>query len=259
MRGVLRALAAGLATGLSLVAVGDAWAGAWAREPGETLVIRTVMYDELRLPGGEKLRKDEIAVYAEHGVSDRLTLVGRVALQHIRRPGDGRDDEGFALRNLSGSELALRWSLYDYGRWAASVQGLITVQGPGENWNNAPFGQGGGDVEARLLAGRAVGETHFVEAQLAYRRRTDTVGDEVRFDVAAGFGFFDRFMITGQSHLIWSPGPDGGQPFASHRLRASIRYDISARTSLEFGALGTLSASRMASERALLVSLWRRF
>ncbi|MEO1040401.1 MAG: hypothetical protein AAFX09_12745 [Pseudomonadota bacterium] len=255
MRVVLLACV-GLLAGLI---TGKVEAGAWVREPGETLVIRTVMYDELRLPGGDVLRKDEIAIYAEHGFSERLTLVGRIALQDITRFPESSSDEGFALRNLSGSELAARWSLYDYGRWAVSAQALITLQGPGENWNNAPFGQGGGDVEARVLAGRSIGESHFIEGQLAYRRRTDAVGDEVRFDVTVGLQLIEDFMLLGRSHVIWSPGPEGEKPFANHRVQASIRYDVSARTSLEFGALGTVSASRMAEERALMVSLWRRF
>ena len=244
---------------LSLMAP-KAEAGAWTREAGETLLISATALHRLDLALDTTLTKHELSWYVEHGLTDDLTLVGRVAFQDINGFTVARDElRQIALRDFSSSEAAVRYSLMRRGRWTMSSQALVTLRGPGENWNNADFGEGGGDVEARLLLGRSVGDTAFVDMGLAYRWRDERVGDEIRFDVAAGAELFWGTELIIQSYAIWSGGPPDEPGHRNHRLQLSLVRPMSANTSVQVGLLGTVSAHRMAEERAVSVSVWRRF
>ena len=235
-------------------------AGAWTRDGGETLLISATALHRLDLALDTTLIKHELSWYVEHGVTDDVTLVGRVAFQNIDGATVARDEvRQIALRDFSSSELAARVSLMRQGRWALSGQALVTFRGPGENWNNSEFGEGGGDVEARLLLGRSVGETGFIDAGLAHRWRDERVGDEIRFDVAAGAELLWETELIVQSYAIWSGGPPHEEGHYNHRVQLSIVRPLGRRSSVQVGALGTLSAHRMAEERAISVSIWRRF
>jgi hypothetical protein len=74
--------------GLGLLAfTGPASAGAWTREKGDGLLILGVSIHEL-LPargyGAFDRLKGEASIYGEYGWNDRLTLVGRAALQSMQ-------------------------------------------------------------------------------------------------------------------------------------------------------------------------------
>jgi hypothetical protein len=72
---------------LSLLPISDASAGAWVREKGEGLLISSVSIHQLfPAPGYEASDrlKGELSAYGEYGWSERLTLVGRAALQSMQ-------------------------------------------------------------------------------------------------------------------------------------------------------------------------------
>jgi protein XagA len=232
-----------------------AQAGAWTKPRGEGLLINTTSFHYLdRAPGGISQTKQETALYAEYGLSHRVTLVGRAALQSIDRTGID------PWRGIGGAQAGARLRLYREGRWAASLQTTYSARTGGENRNNAALGEGGGDLELRLMAGRAIASSGFVDVQGAFRRRPGGAADEIRLDMTAGTHIWRGVRVMAQSYSVWSVGgPDGFDSYASHRLQGSIIWPVSRRLHVQVGVLRTASARNTGYERAAFVSAWRSF
>ncbi|KAA5804984.1 hypothetical protein F1654_03030 [Alkalicaulis satelles] len=246
---------AGLAGLASAGAAAPAEASAWTRARGETLLISTQTWQRLDGgPGGVVQSKTEGAVYAEYGWRDHITLVGRAAVQSIDRsylePWQG----------IGGVEGGVRLRLYRQGPWAASTQFSASVRTPGENRFNAALGEGGGDLELRVLGGRSIGRSTFIDAQAAWRRRPGGTADELRFDLTAGTHIWRGLRVMGQSFSVWSTGgPAHQRAYACHRMQVSAIWPLSSRTRMQIGVLGTVSRQNTGMERSAFLSLWRRF
>jgi protein XagA len=246
------ASAAGICVGMGAA---PAEAGAWTKPRGQTLMISTqsVHYFD-RAPGGISQSKQESSVYIEHGWRDHVTLVGRAALQSIDRSAIE------PWRGVGGVEAGARLRLYRTGPWAASVQATVSAQTGGENRNNAALGEGGGDLDVRLMAGRSFGRSTFVDVQTAWRRRPGGAADELRLDVTAGTHVWRGARVMGQSFSVWSTGgPDGIDGYASHRLQGSVIWPLTSRSRMQIGAMRTASAHNTGVERSAFVSVWRTF
>ena len=110
------------------------FAGAWPQKRGEGLTVTTWLRDRAEQSfddRGERIgdgwfRKDEIAVYAEFGATDRLTLISRLAWQDVaRRRGASLD----AASGMAASELGARYALRRGERHILSAQALFLIPG----------------------------------------------------------------------------------------------------------------------------------
>lgn len=230
-------------------------AGAWTRLRGQTLMISTqsVHYFD-RAPGGVSQSKQESAVYIEHGWRDHVTLVGRAAFQAIDRSAIE------PWRGVGGVEAGARVRLYRGERWVMSAQAAASLRTDGENRNNAALGEGGGDLDLRLMAGRSFGRSTFVDVQTGWRRRPGGAADEVRLDVTAGTHIWRGARVMGQSFSVWSAGGEAGfDGYASHRLQGSVIWPLTSRSRMQVGAMRTVSAHNTGVERSAFVSVWRTF
>lgn len=242
----------------------EARAGAWTQKRGEGVLLTGYATHWLSAPGGTRLRKSEVSFYTEIGLTDRFTLVGRFAFQSLsetRADPDEIADTAFsnALVALGGSEAGIRAKLYQRGPWAVSAQLVRTFRSDGENRTNQRFGTGGGDIEARLLAGRGFGRDGFVEAQLAYRALETRGGGEWRFDTALGVPVSPRWRVMAETFSIRADGRPGAAAYSGHRLQLSAVHDVPAGFSVSVGALTTVSVDNTAREQAIFTRLWRRF
>lgn len=265
-KGHARALALiTLALAIGMVGAEAAHAGAWAQARGKGLLITSFGAHRLDAPMGEGwLRKRESAAYLEYGLTDRLTAVGRIGWQDLEDIYDGSGEAGpgvVAVNALGGTEAGLRHQIIDRGRWAVSVQGLATFRLSGENSNNVGYGEGGGDLDGRILAGRSIGAHGFAEVQIGYRNRDSLSSHEARLDMAAGTRLSGRIRLMIQTYSVWSVGNnrDGIQRYHGHRAQAAALYDLTAQSAVSLAVLGTVDARNLADEQALLVSVWRRF
>jgi hypothetical protein len=230
-------------------------AGAWTKPRGETLMISTqsVHYFD-RAPGGVSQSKQESAVYIEYGWRDHVTLVGRAAFQAIDRSAIE------PWRGVGGAQAGARLRLYRGERWVMSAQALASVRTDGENRNNAALGEGGGDLDLRLMAGRSFGRSTFLDVQTGWRRRPGGAADEVRLDVTAGTHIWRGARVMGQSFSVWSAGGEAGfDGYASHRLQGSVIWPLTSRSRMQVGAMRTVSAHNTGVERSAFVSVWRTF
>jgi hypothetical protein len=235
----------------------EALAGPWTRERGEGLLIATFGAHRLDAPGSE-LSKLETAVYGEYGLLDGLTLVGRAGWQML----DERTDDGArSAEGVGGAEAGVRLRLLARDRWIVSAQGITTFRVEGETWNNASYGEGGGDLEGRLMAGRSVGDTGFASAQIAWRDRGDLPGGEVRLDTASGVRIAGPWQVHAKTYSVWSQSniAEELQSYHGHRGELALVRDLGARNTVSLAVLHTIGARNLATETAVLAGVWRRF
>ncbi|TRO95785.1 hypothetical protein FKB34_06825 [Glycocaulis profundi] len=249
--------AACLGNAAAVASASDAQAGPWTRERGEGLLIATFGAHQMDAPGSV-LTKHESAVYAEYGLLDGLTLVGRAGWQRLDE--QAQDGERRA-EGIGGAEAGLRLRLLARDRWVVSAQGLTTFRVEGETWNNVPFGEGGGDLEGRLMAGRSIGETGFASAQLAWRDRGDLPGGEIRFDTGAGARIAGPWQVHAKTYSVWSQGniAEELQSYRGHRAELAVVRDLGERNAASLAVLRTLGSRNLATETAVLAGVWRRF
>ncbi|MFC4724199.1 hypothetical protein AB6B38_06045 [Glycocaulis abyssi] len=249
---------------LAAVLAGEAQAGAWTQKRGDGILLTGYSTHWLVAPGGTRLRKSEVSFYAEYGLLDRVTLVGRLALQSLnetRAAPDDVSDSAFrsALIAIGGTEAGLRFKLLEAGPWALSTQLSRTFESAGENRNNQRFGTGGGDVEVRLLAGRGFGRDSFVDVQIARRSLAERGGEEWRLDTAIGVPVSLRWRVMAETFSVSAGSRPGIPAYSGHRTQISAIYDAPAGFSISAGILATLQTENSARETAGLVRLWRRF
>lgn len=240
-----------------------AQAGAWPREKGDELLIVTAAWHRLDAPyDGDRLYKREAAFYGEYGLTDRITLVGRIAFQDFRqqiRAGDKALE--LTYTTFGGSEAGARLHLFDHRRWSGSGQVVMTLPSAGENRTNAEHGAGGGDLELRGLLGRSIGREGFAEAQIALRERDGEGGSEMRFDTALGWQASALFRVHLQTYSVWSHELDTTRlhDFSGHRVQLSLLASLGDRRYAQIGAMRTVRAHGMAEETAILAGVWHRF
>lgn len=246
----------------------SAIAGAWPMEPGRGQVI--VSYTAARADDGFDpdanltrnlaFAKDEWAVFVEHGLTPRLTLVARPAYQWLElEEGLGRDvADGWAA-----SQVGLRaaaWRRAD-GRAVASIQAAAFAPGTGENAFTARFGAGDPGAELRALAGLSWGGPMpgFVDAQTAVRQyggETDT--RELHADVTAGLHLSPKWTLTAQTFSVWGEpnAQNGGDEFARHKVQLASRRAISSRVSFELAAYDTLAGRTAVADHGVTAAVW---
>jgi hypothetical protein len=248
-----------------IAATAPAQAGAWPQGRGEGLLITTTLLDRADQSFDEAGRqsddgyfyKDELALYLEYGLTARFTLVMRAAWQSVeRRSGADFDSaQGFAA-----TEIGLRRSLFVTDRQVLSVQAMAILPGEGENISNQPLGDGDNAWEARALWGANLTANLFADAQLGYRRREGNYSDEARLDLTMGWQPAPRWHVLAQEFSVWSlePSRPGAPEFEQHKLQLSLGRDIGAMQ-YHLGATLTPAGRNTIEERAVFVSVWRRF
>ena len=254
-------ITAGLAAGVAA----PAHAGAWPQKKGEGLTIVTTLADRADRARGDDRQivedgyfyKDEVSLYAEYGVSQRLTAIARVAWQDVRRR-DGPDFD--SATGLSASEVGLRWAVRQDANAVYSLQATALIPGQGENVSNRPLGDGGQAWEVRALWGHAFGETVFTDAQLAYRWRDAENLDELRLDATFGWRPRENWLLLGQAFAVTSAeaGRAGRADFDQLKLQISAGRQLGA-VEYHIGAFVTPTGRNTIEERAVFLSVWRRF
>jgi hypothetical protein len=267
----LRPAAALLAGVAVLLFPAVAEAGAWTQPKGKGQVI--VKYEDMRAdqgfdPGGDRVdliepRRDASAgVFAEYGVTDRLTLQFK---------GDWQDGED-AFYDYEGRgplEIGVTWQAWRDDATAVSLYGGHASAGDGRNAGYAAPGVGDTDFEARISVGRSFGGTFgarngrwaadrsFVEIQAA-RRMRDGLPDETRVDLTAGAHFGDRWMVLGQAYGGAADDEAGGPGARWLSIEASVVRSF-GDWSLQAGWRQTAAGRETPVSHGPVLAVWRRF
>jgi hypothetical protein len=197
-------------------------------------------------------RRDEnLSLYGEYGLTGRLTLQAKA--------GVTRGHDRFVAYDGRGPvELGLRYALVHTDRSAVSLYLGAARDGVGRNAGYAAPGQGGTDLEARLLAGTSRdwrGRHLFGEVQVARLKRSG-LADETRADVTLGLRPARAWLLLAQTYA----GQADSEPVESRWLKAelSVVRDL-GDWSLQVGWRQALAGRETSADRGAVLAVWRRF
>lgn len=254
--------AAGLLAAMALLASASAAAaGPWTQRAGEGQVI--LKYEDMRAdrgfgPDGALVdlpadRSDRtLGVFAEYGLSDRLTL-------QVKGDWQSGEDAFVDYEGRGPAEIGLIWQAWRDDRAAFSLYAGYADGGEGRNAGYAAPGQGGSDWEVRAALGRSFGGGlwgaggSFIDLQAARRMRTG-LPDETRVDATAGLHLGDDWMVLAQA--FGGQADEGGPRWVS--LEASVVRAF-GDWSLQAGWRTTVSGRETPESAGPVVALWRRF
>lgn len=258
----MRAGLAGWVLTVPLAMAGPVSAGAWVqpRDGGQVIV----KFEDMRASQGYDLdgrlrdlpaprRDSALGVFAEYGLTDRLTLQLKADAQ------DGRD-AFFDYRGRGPVEIGATWQVWRDDAAAFSLYGGYADAGDARNAGHANPGEGQRDWELRASVGRSVDtagprwapDRAFVEVQAA-RRVRDGLPDETRMDLTLGAHFGRRWLALAQAY--------GGR--ADHGARwVSVEGSIvraQGAWSLQAGWRRAVHGREAPMAQGLVFALWRRF
>lgn len=245
---------------LAVVAhAGQAHAWAWPMPDGQTQIIfkyegqsADEAFDEngIVVPIPEQ-SDDSLSLFVEHGLTDRLTLQGKV--------GWTRGEDLFGDYSGRGPiELGARYTFFKGERTVLTVYGGAVLAGEGRNSETAPPGAGEVDTELRLLAGRSgtLWKRHmFAEVQVA-RIGREGLPDETRIESTVGWEPRKRWLLLLQNYA----GKADAEPIAPLWLKSevSVVRDVGpwrVQAGWRSSSLGVESPV----SRGPVLALWRTF
>lgn len=250
---------AAIGWGLAMLAPGCAVAGAWPTAKGETQVI--FKYEEEQGssafdPSGARVpvprqRDESYSVFFEHGLTDRLTVQGKVAYT------DG-EDQFIHYAGQGPIELGLRYTVIDNPIGVVSLYVGGVAAGVGRNAGYALPNQGNGDLELRVLAGRSakLWTRHiFIELQAAYFFRSGLPNEE-HIDATLGMDLTSNWLVLVQTYA----GRGESRPVAPEwfKTEASIVRRFGPWR-LQAGWRETVFGRETPVEGGPVISVWRRF
>ncbi|MFN3930749.1 MAG: hypothetical protein ACK4JY_03270 [Brevundimonas sp.] len=255
--------AGGLLIALAVAALGPpAHAGAWTRAKGKSQVI--AKYDSLRAarafdPDGALVdlaaerRDTSIGVFAEYGVTDRLTL-------QLKGDWQSGKDAFVDFDGRGPVEIGLTWQAWRDDQAAVSLYAGYARGGEGRNAGYASPGRGEQDWEVRASVGRSfqtgwgpLPDRTFFEIQAA-RRMRQGLPDEARIDLTAGARVGDDWMVLAQA--FGGQADDGGPRWLS--VETTVVRDV-GDWSLQAGWRQTAAGRETPQASGPVIGIWRRF
>ena len=199
-----------------------------------------------------------VNVYAEYGISDKLTAIGYVpfftrSYQNTEVDQNGNVNEalpGGDLNTFGDSEIGIKYSVYKNGRFAIATSLTLGL----------PFGNDGADEELGLATGdeefnqllRVDVGVSLVESEslslygnayLGYNHRTEGFSDEYRFGAELGLGLIEKklWLISKVDFIESTENGDrnfdnaGGSIFANNAEVVNLSFEASYYLSKKIG------------------------
>ncbi|MBB4592447.1 hypothetical protein [Xanthomonas cannabis] len=306
----LAALSA-LALGCTLAALpGAALAGAWTQPQGDTLVIvkalhsdgrgwfddshhRTTFGDGQQFDGNGRSRQDQLNVYVEHGLTDRLSVIGNFYFSDVgfSSHDSGRGRQQTSTTGFADQEIGLRYALPSAPDdvWRSSVQGLVSIPAYGRSKTYHPnnpqantdpaLGLGDYGLELRYSRGRGYtlgGRNGYVDLGGAVRLRGSAASDEVRVDASTGLSLTPSWLLLGELNVIQGlgngrnnfdvAGSAGGVGFVATgtnydltKLQLSTLYTAPGGSQWQLGYQQPVMGRNTAAAGGPFVAAWWRF
>lgn len=256
---VVLSTAAGLAWGA------DAGAAAWTQPKGRREVIVSLHRQDSthgfdasgRVVDIVDYRKTELQVFAEYGLTDRVTLGVQGSARRLRTRNARESEPGHL-------EVSARVRLMAHRGWVLSNQTAIRLPGGDGDPGSAQRGSPDAEYDSRLLigrSGRVAGRQVFVDLQGGLRRRDGEPPDERRIEATLGVRPARGLMVMAQAFDVDSLGAGQGvyEAYRYRNLQLSVVYDLPAGWAAQAGLTATESGRNALRERGGLVAVWRRF
>jgi len=247
---------------LSVMTAAPAHAGPWTLPEGTSQTI--IKHEQRRsndgfdeagqrvaLPG--PLRDNAVGVWAEYGLTDRVTL---------QLKGDWQDNQDATIRyeRRGPIELGATFQIWRNARSAVSVYGGYADAGDARNPRLDRPGAGTSDWEVRTSIGHAFGgngrsgrNRSFADIQFA-RRMRDGMPDETRGDFTFGTHYGQHWLVLGQAFGGMS---DGDRVRWLTVETSAVRHF--GRWSLQGGWRQSVAGRQTPVANGAILALWRRF
>ena len=254
-----------------------AFGGAWTMPQGTGQLIETLYgWTGFGPPWGgnppANQSRFDAQTYVQFGLTDTLTVYGETAFEHyaIGEPTPN------TYNGLDYSGLGLRQKLWSTGEWVFSGEATAFIPGAHDSHAPAQEGNTGWAGEARLNAGRnftlasvpglgwfpGIGSVPgFLDAEIAYRVRTEGPPDEWHGDITVGFKFTPQIMLMLQDYTTVSMSTkDPTFPaWRSSVVEASVVYAFNDKWSLQVGLFSTVWTVKTNTQHGVAVAVWRNF
>lgn len=192
-----------------------------------------------------------LSVYAEYGLTDRLTLQVKAAMTQGH-------DSFVDYKGRGPVELGLRYAFLRTDRSAVSLYLGAAKDGVGRNAGYAAPGRGDTDLEARLLAGTSGvwrGAPVFAELQVARLKRSG-LADETRVDATIGVRPRSGWLLLSQAYA----GVAESAPVRSQWRKGEVSVVRDLGTwSLQAGWRQAWWGRETPVDRGPVLAIWRRF
>lgn len=163
-------------------------------------------------------REFAIRAYAEYGLTDRLTLIGKLPFKVLRSKrteliGGGALARIATLYTNGVGDLTVlgKYGLVN-GPWALSLQGGFKIPLGYEELpadDGSPLGTGDFDLEGHLLLGKSLYPLPaYLTTRIGYRWRSDELHDQVVLQAETGYTagrFFVKFVFEGVKSTVTPP------------------------------------------------------
>jgi protein XagA len=255
----------------------SAFGGAWTLPQGTGQFIETFYgWTGFGPPWGgnppANQSRFDAQTYVQYGLTDSLTAFGETAFEHyaIGEPTPN------TYNGLDYSGLGLRQKLWSTGEWIFSGEATAFIPGAHDAKAPAQEGNTGWAGEARLNAGRnftlppipglgwfpGLGSVPgFLDAEVAYRLRTQGPPDEWHGDLTVGFKFTPKIMVMLQDFTTASMATkDPTFPaWRSSVVEASLVYALNDKWSLQLGVFSTVWTVKTNTQHGVAAAVWRNF
>jgi hypothetical protein len=242
-----------------------AFGGAWTLPQGSGQLIETLYgWTGFGPPWGGNppvgQSRVDAQTYVQYGLTDSLTIFGQTAFEHYALGPPTQN----TYNGLDYSDVGLRAKLWSTGEWVFSGEGTVFIAGAHDSKAPAQEGDTGVAGEARLNAGRnfTLGSIPcFVDAELAYRLRTQGPPDEWHGDLTVGFKFTPKAMLMLQDFTTVSMNTtDPTFPaWRSSVVEASLVYALDDKWSVQLGVFTTVWTVKTNSQHGGTLAVWRTF
>jgi hypothetical protein len=247
-------------------------AAAWNQDEGHGILILPLSpywapiqgYDSTGRPAGHgNQTRLDMSPYVEYGLSPRWTIGMAPRLQALWMDNNQTRSSNFGVAQ---ADVFARYQVYRGERDVFAVQGTFSTPGFAGGGNNPFIAQPNLAMEARAMYGIGgnlgrPGVTGFTSLEAAYQYWAGTASDQVHLDATFGIRPWPRWMFLGQSFntiSVRNNGP-GGPDYNIAKLQFSAVYDMTDRSSVQFGYMREIAGSRVALGQAFLLALWYRF
>jgi len=256
---------------LSLLAGFGCWgrsanAGAWTLPAGDTQIISGVIlsnatesFDDFGRAIPIYYRKILLQSYAEHGLTDDLTLI--LSPEYAIASEEG-PNQPLIHANDFAIQGGLRYRLIDtFGILSAQA----TYKSAGAfDMSVSVNHDSGSEIELRLLYGlnfKFFGRDAYFDAEVAQRWITGARPDETPIDLTVGLHWSEKLTIMAQSFNIIAAG-NGDPPYRyyrSHKLELAMVQRLWKGVYLESGAYFSPTGQNALVERGTDASIWVYF
>lgn len=249
---------------------------AWLQKEGQGQVINSVFvyttkssFDNNGNKTSQKrFTKIEDQLYAEYGLTKDITIGANPSFQYLERDENIGETKN---HGLADTEVFVRGKVWNNDKSVLSIQPLIKIPGPYEENEPLPLGRKQFDAEIRGLFGHGFelyGNNHFVNAELAYRKKMEAPGDDVRFDLTLGIRPEEKTIIMLQAFNTFSVNSSGSAaPFQISsptdydltKLQISGVLEVYKGVSLQIGAFQNFHGKNTGSGGGGMASVWVNF